>query len=123
MFNIKHTIEIPSCCICNVKMDYPKLNLYLIGSEKKEFKKDFFNFCKKCFEDTFGTGILFSTDSTDSLTCHMCESKLITGFPYAYLGCIHKLTNKTLSVGKRRMCKACTKSDLFPIIHSLLEQK
>jgi hypothetical protein len=108
------------CFYCIEKLSYPSFTVAVIGSEKKIISKDRFEFCPKCFEYLFGKSIVFSTNSNESMACHMCNSKLITALPYSYFMMTTKLNNGTTMTGKRRFCTPCSKNDLFPVLNSLL---
>jgi hypothetical protein len=108
------------CYHCIKKVEgFPHLAVSLIGTTTKEFKKDFFDFCPKCFEHLFGI-IVFSTQKKLAISCHMCESLIIESVPYSYFMSWYKLTNGDVAIGRRRICGPCSKRELFPIINSLL---
>lgn len=110
----------PSCYHCTKRIEgFPQLLLSLIGTSKKDFKKDHFDFCLECFEHLFGI-VVFSTQKNVAISCHVCESTLIESIPYSYFSSLYKLQNGDTGLGRRRVCGTCSKRELFPIINSLL---
>jgi hypothetical protein len=108
------------CYCCVDRLRFPRFAVNLIGSDKKLFKKDLFDFCPHCFEYLFGTNILFSTQKSVAMSCHVCDNKVIESLPYSYLEHRCMLNNGDLVIGQRRMCGTCSARELFPIITSLL---
>ena len=108
------------CYHCITRLGTPRLAISLIGSNKKEFKKDFYDFCPHCFEYLFGSSIIFTTHKNLAMSCHMCESVVIGSLPYSYFMHFYKFTDGNDYVGKRRICGPCSTRELFPIISSLL---
>lgn len=109
-----------NCYYCIARLGLKKFAISLIGSDKKEFKKDFFSFCPDCFEYLFGTSIVFSTKKDVATSCHVCDSKVIGTLPYSYFINAQIFPNGDKVEGKRRMCGPCSTRELFPIITSLL---
>lgn len=108
------------CYHCINRLGFPRFAINLIGSDKKQFKKDLYDFCPDCFKYFFGTSVIFSTQKVVAESCHVCESKVIGSLPYSYLMHVYTLNNGNLDIGQRRICGPCSKRELFPIINSLL---
>lgn len=107
------------CYHCTHPVHLPQAQISLIGTDRKQWKKDLFDFCPNCFEYLFGN-VIFSTDKMAAMACHLCDSKLITAIPYSYFIHLAQLNNGKLITGKRRVCSICSEHELFPVISSLL---